>query len=225
MTPIHPLHLPPLTLRLATDSDISAIVDIHNRNVQQPNTSHPYGFLLAETTPTDIAKHLRQGRSIHTDGAFASALAPGEVLYFVMGQDCVMGQTNPIEQQSTQTAVGFVTVAKPKITDEFFSQLIWLEGDAASSLPTKLLHPNHLYIQTVAITPELRGQGIGRLMYKFLYRVFPNAYFSTFIVSHPLCNHYSIQFHQKQGFRSIALVRRPQFLNFQDYESTLMLRE
>ncbi len=219
MTPIQPLNTNHLTFRLATDSDIPAIVDIHNRNVQQPNATHPYGFLLAETQPTEIAKHLAQARSLPADHSFPSALAAGTVLYFLMVQD------DPTQDGSAPTVVAFLTVAKPKVTDEFCNQLIWLDTEAAPVLQTKLLQPNHIYIQTVATQPELRGQGIGRLMYQALYRVFPNFYFSTFVVSRPLCNHYSIQFHQKQGFRAIALIQRPQFLNFQDYESTLMLRE
>ncbi|XWK89157.1 MAG: GNAT family N-acetyltransferase [Phormidium sp.] len=173
-------------------NNIAAIVDIHNTNVRGQNLSHNSGFLLAKTTESEIQKNLYQG----TNKYFLAVNFSGEVL-------------------------GFLALAKPKISNEFLNQIIWQDD----SCKDKIRSVRHLYIQVVATQLEYQGKGIAQFMYKSLYEKFPNSFISAFVVSKPLGNVRSIEFHEKQGFQQVGILRKDRFLDLENYESVLMFKE
>ncbi len=122
---------------------------------------------------------------------------------------------------STDEVLGFLALSQPKISEDFFSQI----AGEAFSYKEKLLSDRHFYIQIVAAKPDCMGKGIARFMYRSLYDLFPEACFSTFIVSKPLSNDRSLGFHQKQGFIQIGTLKRDRFMEWKNYESILMFKE
>ncbi|OKH31702.1 GNAT family N-acetyltransferase [[Phormidium ambiguum] IAM M-71] len=172
--------------------NIREIVEIHNSNVRGQNVSPHSGFLLAKTTEVEIQQNLNQG----TNKYFVAVNLSGEVL-------------------------GFLALAKPKISNDFLNQIIWQDD----SCKDKILSVRHIYIKVVAIKLDYQSRGIGQFMYESLYEKFPNSFISAFIVSKPLCNERSLKFHEKQGFQQVGIWQQKQFLDLYNYESVLMFKE
>lgn len=175
----------------AEPKNIGEIVDIHNSNVRGQNLSLNSGFLLAKTTEAEIQQNLSQGIKY-----FVAVNFSGEVL-------------------------GFLALAKPKISNDFLNQIIWQDD----SCKDKILSVRHLYIKVVATKLDYQGKGIAQFMYQSLYEKFPNSFISAFIVSKPLCNDRSLKFHEKQGFQQVGIWQQEQFLDLHNYESVLMFKE
>lgn len=176
----------------AQPKNIGEIVDIHNSNVRGQNLSTNSGFLLAKTTEAEIQQNLNQG----TNKYFVAVNFSEEVL-------------------------GFLALAKPKISSEFLNQIIWQDN----SCKDKILSVRHLYIKVVAIKQDYQGKGIAQFMYNSLYEKFPHSFISAFIVTKPSGNDRSLKFHQKQGFQQVGIWQEKQFLDLQNYESVLMFKE
>jgi L-amino acid N-acyltransferase YncA len=117
--------------------------------------------------------------------------------------------------------LGFLAWAKPKISQEFLNQIIWQD----ETCKNKLFSDRHLYIKIVATKLNCQGKGIAQFMYNSLYEKFVNSFISTFVVSKPLGNERSIQFHEKQGFQQVGILRKDRFLDLENYESILMFKE
>lgn len=116
-------------------------------------------------------------------------------------------------------AVGFLALSQPQIPVEFLEEVL-----EDSAYQTPILSDRHFYIQTVATRIDRMGRGIGQFIYRSLYREFPHAFLTAFIVNKPTSNDRSIAFHQKQGFRQIGCLRRDRFLDWENYESVLMFK-
>ncbi len=162
---------------------------------EEPNAFNSHGFLLAKTTEKKILDQINN-----------------QTQYFVaVHQDL----------EKNNKVLGFLALSKPHISPEFFDQIIWTDD----SWQNKILSDQHLYINIVATHPEHMGKGVAQFLYKSLYETFPNAFFSTFIVSQPISNSRSILFHEKQEFYSVGTLKRESFLEFKNYESVLMVKE
>ncbi|ERT04212.1 acetyltransferase family protein [Lyngbya aestuarii BL J] len=181
--------------REANPQDIGEIIGIHNSHVRELNALNSHGFLLAATTEQEIIEKINH-----------------QTQYFVaVHQDL----------EKNNKVLGFLALSKPKISPEFLSQIIWKDD----SCQNKILSDQHLYINIVATHPEHMSKGVAQFLYKSLYKTFPNAFFSTFIVSQPISNSRSILFHEKQGFYWVGTLKRESFLEFKNYESVLMVKE
>lgn len=119
------------------------------------------------------------------------------------------------------SVLGFLAFSKPKISNEILNQIIWQDYEHSE----KLMSDQHIYIEMVATKLDYMGKGIARFMYESLYEKFPNSLLSTFIVAKPIANERSMIFHQKQGFHPIGSLRYERFLDLENYESILMLKE
>ncbi len=172
---------------------IQAIVNIHNSNIRSQSGSNDRGFLLAQTTEEEIFKHLTDSNQ-----------------YF-------------IAVNSVADVMGFLAISKPKINDDFLTQMIWQNNNAKDKIISN--QERHIYIKIVATKREYMGQGVAQFMYKSLYEKFPNSLLSSFIVTKPILNNRSLVFHEKQGFKQIGAFQRQQFLDLQNYESVLMFKE
>lgn len=117
--------------------------------------------------------------------------------------------------------LGFLAWGKRKISAEFFNQIIWLDETCKDTI----ISDRHFYIKTVATKRDYQGKGIAQFMYKSVYEKFPNSCISAFVVSKPLGNVRSIQFHEKQGFQQVGILRKERFLDLENYESVLMFKE
>lgn len=131
-----------------------------------------------------------------------------EVQYFV-----ATGTSNEI--------LGYVAVSTPRITSDFLEQVSW-QDDTYKNLVTR---DGNRYIQVVAVKPEHTSQGIARFLYESLYHEFPDSFFTAFVVTKPVKNLRSLDFHNKQGFQKIGTIQLEQFLDMKDYESVLLLKE
>ncbi|MEA5499727.1 GNAT family N-acetyltransferase [Limnoraphis robusta] len=185
------VHIYSLNFREATPQDWQKIMGIHNSNVREQNASNCHGFLLAKTTEEEIIENINN-----------------QTLYFVAAN-------------ISDEIFGFLALSKPKISNEFFNQIIWKDD----SCQNKILSDRHFYIKIVATHPNHQSKGVAQFMYKSLYESFPNSFFSTFIVSKPIFNHRSILFHEKQGFYLVGTLKRSSFLDLKNYESVLMVKE
>jgi len=117
--------------------------------------------------------------------------------------------------------LGFLAVSIPKVDSTFLNQVLWKDP----SYKNKIARENNLYIQTVAVQPNCRGQGVAQFLYKSLYEKFSTSFFTTFVVAKPIENSRSLLFHEKQGFLPVGTVYYEQFLDLKNYESILLLRE
>jgi L-amino acid N-acyltransferase YncA len=126
-----------------------------------------------------------------------------------------------VATQSHNKIVGFVCISKPKISLEMLKK-IKLED---LSYQSKIQDSRHLFIQVVATKREWRGQGVAQFMYRSLYQIFPNSFFSLFIVINPIYNQRSMNFHLKQGFKQIGTIEAERFLDLTNYKDALMFKE
>ncbi|MBD2355483.1 GNAT family N-acetyltransferase [Tolypothrix sp. FACHB-123] len=180
-----------LVFRQATTQDSKVICEIHNSNARGETAANQHGFLLEKTTEEEVVQNLNEN-----------------IQYFV-----AVNSSNEI--------LGFVTVAKPKISNIFLNQVIWQDD----TYKPKILSEHHLYIQKVATKVDYMGKGIAQFMYKSLYEKFPNSVITAFIVSKPIFNERSFRFHQQQGFQQIGTIQKELFLDLRNYESVLMVKE
>lgn len=179
-----------LIFREAVALDYPKIREIHNFNVRGKQLNLDRGFLLADTSETEILTKVNQGTR-----------------YF-------------IAVDSTEQVLGFLSLAKPIITADFLDLIRWENGGN----PEQVLQENHFYIPVVATRWDVMGQGVARFLYESLESQFPATCFSCFIVTQPIYNQRSIQFHQKQGFYQIDRLKQDIFLDMKNYESVLMFK-
>ncbi|MEB3150199.1 MAG: GNAT family N-acetyltransferase [Sphaerospermopsis sp.] len=182
-----------LIFREADNSNIREIVDLHNSNVLGENGTNDNGFLLAKISEEEVLKNLNNSTQ-----------------YFIAVND-------------SDEVVGYLSVSRPKITDDFLNQIVWEDNDSKNKIINH--QEQHLYIQVLATKQEYMGKGIAQFMYKSLYEKFPQTLFSSFIVTKPIFNQRSLIFHEKQDFKHIGTFQSPQLMDLQNYESILMFKD
>lgn len=180
-----------LFFRKAELEDVAEIVNIHNSNVRDRNTSLDRGFLLTTISKDEVVKNLN-----NSGRYFVATKTNGEI-------------------------VGFITVSQPKISDEMLNTIIWQDED----FKKKVTSDRHFYLQVTATKPDCMGRGVARFMYEEIYKIFPNSFFSLFVVTEPITNCRSLMFHQKQGFQQIGILKSDRFLDLQNYESVVFFKE
>lgn len=126
-----------------------------------------------------------------------------------------------VATQSDNEILGFVCISKPKISTEMLKQIQWDD----EIYQTKFQDSRHLFLQVVATQRKSSGQGVAQFMYRSLYQNFPNSFISLFVVVNPIMNHRSMDFHLRQGFQKIGILKSEQFLDLINYEDALMFKE
>lgn len=119
------------------------------------------------------------------------------------------------------TVLGFLSISRPHISDQFLNEIAWIDP----AFKQDILSERHRYLNVVAVKPGCRGRGIAQLMYTSLYEELRDACLSAFIVTKPVLNRRSVTFHEKQGFKTIGVLQKDQFLNFKHYESILVFKD
>lgn len=192
-----------LVFREAENNDIPAIVNIHNSNVR--------GKL-------DCWGQIRRflGMPLPDRGFLLAPTTEEEVSQKLASSARYFVATN-----SDHEVVGFVTLLQPRISDAILNQMSWED----EGFKTKIASENHFYINIVATRLDCMGKGVARFIYESLYQLFPNAYFSAFVVTQPIINNRSLIFHQKQGFERIGVFRAEKLLDLENYESVLFFKE
>lgn len=192
-----------LVFREAENNNIPAIVNIHNSSVRRKP-----GWW------GQLRRFL--GMSLPDRGFLLTPTTEEEVSQKLASSARYFVATN-----SDHKVVGFVTLLQPIISDAMLNQMIWKD----ESFKTKIANENHFYINIVATRLDCMGKGVARFMYESLYQLFPNAYFSAFVVTQPIINNRSLIFHQKQGFEQIGVFRSEKVLDLENYESVLFFKE
>jgi L-amino acid N-acyltransferase YncA len=124
-------------------------------------------------------------------------------------------------QNNSSEIMGFIRFSKGKIEKSFLKTITFENPH----IEEKILSPNHIYIEIIAVNPDFIGQKVGQFMYKTLFNKFPHCYFSAFVVNKPISNQRSLNFHLKQGFNIIGKLNCEKFLELHNYESLLMFKE
>jgi L-amino acid N-acyltransferase YncA len=141
-------------------------------------------------------------------------------------RNSVLGQMNLsnryfVATQPDNEILGYVCISKPKISTEMLNKIKWND----ETFKPKLQDKRHLFLQVVATQKQCSGQGVAQFMYRSLYQTFPNSFISLFVVVNPIMNHRSMDFHLKQGFKKIGILKSDRFLDLINYEDALMFKE
>lgn len=121
----------------------------------------------------------------------------------------------------SEELVGFVAIARPQISPEIVGNIRWTGTDYGD----RLSDHRHHYIQAIATKPGWTGKGIARHLYASVYRQFSDSILSALVVTRPITNHRSLQFHKRQGFAAIGTLNLEYLFDLKDYESTIFYRE
>lgn len=117
--------------------------------------------------------------------------------------------------------VGFVSLSQPQIIQDVLEKIRWTGEDYSD----RLMSDRHYYIQVLATKPGWTGKGVARSLYRFIYQTFPGAVLSAFIITQPITNHRSLNFHHQQGFSIIGVIEDEEFLNLKSCQRSIVYRE
>lgn len=173
---------------------------------------------IAADIPDIVAIHnanVRNAEGTNPNGFLLAPVTPEEI----------QEKSDRTTQYSVATladqVVGFVALSHPTLTLERLADIQWLTGAGLEHI----LKQQPFYIEVIATRPGYTGSGVGRFLYSALFGQHPKMSFSAFVVVKPITNDRSLRFHQSQGFVKVGRVRRTQFLDLQNYESVLLLRD
>ncbi|HBQ97339.1 MULTISPECIES: GNAT family N-acetyltransferase [unclassified Roseofilum] len=117
--------------------------------------------------------------------------------------------------------VGLVALSQPEITPQILETIRWTGEDYGD----RLMSDRHYYIQVLVTKPGWTGKGVAQSLYRFLYKTLPGSVLSGFIVTQPITNHRSLNFHHQQGFSIIGAIDDEEFLNLKSCQRTIIYRE
>lgn len=181
-------------------------------------------FNVREAVESDInpiaSLHTSQsrGRIPNLDGGFLLAEATEEMVREGMANGTRFFVAIAPEREEL---VGFVAVAQPQISPEILRKIRW----AGTDYGDRLSDERHHYIQAIATKPGWTGKGIARRLYTAVYRRFPGSILSALVVTQPITNHRSLQFHVRQGFAVIGTLNLEFLFDLKNYEGTIFYRE
>jgi len=84
--------------------------------------------------------------------------------------------------------------------------------------------PNLLWLDQVAVGADFVHQGVGSVLYRDMFALFPNIPFLTAIAEKPDHNQPSLDFHKKYGFSRIGTFQADNFFGVAHYQSGIFLR-
>jgi ribosomal protein S18 acetylase RimI-like enzyme len=183
-------------------------------------------FRIREADPSDIPAianlHSSQARTQLLDlrGGFLMTEMTQEEVQERMNQGIRYFVAIP-EADDGVEIVGFVSLSQPRITQDVLEKIQWTGEDYSD----RLMSDRHYYIQVLATKPGWTGKGVARSLYGLIYQTFPDSVLSAFIITQPIINHRSLNFHRHQGFSIIGVIDDEEFLNLKSCQRSIVYRE
>lgn len=102
-----------------------------------------------------------------------------------------------------------------------FQNLIWNSGYSSEIIVGK----KHIHINQVAVKKELMGKGIARFMYEAIESIYNDYIITSYVVTKPIENTRSINFHQSLGYKEGAVFNATEYYGFKNYSCILFIQD
>lgn len=151
------------------------------------------------------------------------ATETGFLLERVSREEIAYHFSRPSDSVYVATDAGGKVLGFSVITTELpreISEVTW-ESDEDREWMTR---KKQCHVLSVAVRPDTTGQGVAEAIYAELYRLYDGAVVSAFVVTKPVVNQPSLNFHEKQGFRCVGVFSRIEYRGLKGYQSRLLAR-